>query len=92
MGLPPRIYTLCQEMLKRLDTHFTLLPKRKIGKRSRHRKGESSAPEIITMSVVVTMCTLVYNLENEITWVYVFYLSDTNEKRQRSASCANSFR
>ncbi|TIB72313.1 hypothetical protein E3Q23_03438 [Wallemia mellicola] len=68
MGLPPRIYTLCQEMLKRLDTHFTLLPKRKVGKRSRHRNGESSAPEIITMSVVVTMCTLVYNLENEITF------------------------
>lgn len=69
LGLPPTMHTLCQEMTKRIDVNFTLIPRRRIGKRSKHKKGEACAPEIVAMAVVVAMCTLVYNLDSEVTWV-----------------------
>ncbi|TIA78176.1 hypothetical protein E3P89_03649 [Wallemia ichthyophaga] len=67
LGLPPTMHTLCMEMVQRIGISFSLLPHHRMGKRSKHRKGEACAPEIIAMAVVVSVCTLVYNLDNEVT-------------------------
>lgn len=61
------MHTLCMEMVQRIGISFSLLPHHRMGKRSKHRKGEACAPEIIAMAVVVSVCTLVYNLDNEVT-------------------------